>query len=94
MRHIFLLLAVIGLICSWVLTDNQMGERKRGSAYKFCTFLLANKLREVCNGSYYGYGYSKRNAGSIQEQQAQGTAVNTGRKFVAARSLLSVTYFD
>jgi hypothetical protein len=80
MRNIFILLALFGMICSWVLPDNQVDERKKEAAERFCTYFLANKVRDVCNGSYF-YAYSKRNAASIQELQAQGTAVNPGQTF-------------
>jgi hypothetical protein len=81
MMNIFLRLAVIVMICSWVLPDSQVDVRKRQQTYRLCSYLLTNKLSELCKGSYNGFDYGKRSAGSIQEQQAQGTAVNTDRTF-------------
>ncbi|GFG29708.1 hypothetical protein Cfor_09674 [Coptotermes formosanus] len=81
MRNVFLRLAVIGMICSWALPDSQLGVRKRESAYRYCGPNLANILRFLCNGSYHTDDHYKRNAGSVQVKQAQGTAVIFDRNF-------------
>jgi hypothetical protein len=93
MTNIFLRLAVIGMVCSWALPDSQLGLQKRERAIRYCGSNLANALRSTCNGFYHSND-KKRNEGSIQVKQPQGTAVNSDRKFfVAATSLLLVTYF-
>ena len=87
MRNIFLRLVVIGMICSWVLPDSQLGMRKRWTTRKLCGPYLSGALRLVCNGTYNEW---KRNGDSIQLKQAQGTAVNSGRIFFF---FLEVCYF-
>jgi hypothetical protein len=89
MRTIFLRLAVIGMVCSWALPDSQVGVQKRETARRYCGSFLSNILRLVCNGTYHTWDW-KRNGGSIQMKQAQGTAVNSDRNFL---SLLEVCYF-
>jgi hypothetical protein len=74
--NIFLRLAVIGMICSLALPDSQLSVRKRETARRYCGPYLPNILRLICNGTYHTYDW-KRNGGSIQEKQAQGTAVNS-----------------
>ena len=91
MTNIFLRLAVIGMICSWALPDSQLGVRKRETARRYCGPYLPNILRLICNGTYHTYDW-KRNGGSTQVKQAQGTAVNSDRIFFFL-SQLEVCYF-